>query len=66
MTTTELLHYRNGYAIGTVLADLRQRGKRITGTHAQPAEYPAPRVPHDVAAHCWGISTALAGRPPLF
>lgn len=66
MTTTEIMHYRNGYAIGLVLADLRERGKRITGTHAQPQGYPARRVQHDVAAHCWGISTALAGRPSLF
>jgi hypothetical protein len=66
MTTDEILHYRNGYAIGLVLADLRERGKRVTGTHTKPDVYPAPRVQHDVAAHCWGITTAMAGRPSLF
>ena len=66
MTAAEILHYRNGYAIGMVLADLRQRGKRITGTHARHAEYPSRLVHHDIAAHCWGIRTALAGQPTLF
>ena len=66
MTTDEIRHYRNGYAIGLVLARFKDQGLRVTGSHTKPRPYPAPRIPHETAAQNWGIATALAGRPALF
>ncbi len=66
MTTDEIRHYRNGYAIGEVLARFRDQGLRVTGTHTQPRPYPAPCIHPTTAAHNWGMATALAGRPALF
>lgn len=66
MTTDEIRHYRNGYAIGEVLARFKADGLRVTGTHTKPRPYPAPRIHPFTAAHNWGIATAMAGRAPLF
>lgn len=66
MTADEIRHYRNGYNMGRALAYMRSRGKIVTGSATTPRPYPATRQHADVAAHVWGITTALAGRPPLF
>lgn len=65
MTADEIRHYRNGYAIGQVMARIERRGKQINRSMRE-TEQQATRQPHDLRAHAWGVATAMANRPSLF
>lgn len=63
MRADEIRHYRTSYAMGRVLHDMRQAGKRVT---SRPPHDPLRRTTDEHRAYSWGFDCGLRGAPCHF